>query len=145
MKTTLLSITCLALISGLANAEVCVENDAGLSERQLAVAFTASKDANQKKPIDWHRLPNGEEYCQGSAAGKPLYLAIFIRPMISDPDAYKATKTFYYSMKPFSAVQTADIGFAVELKVNRTPKVTAHNGGHPKTVPMHEIHAKLQP
>ena len=75
MKTTLLAITCLALTSGLAHAEVCVENDAGLSEQQLSVAFTATKDASPQNPIDWNRLPNGEEYCQGSDS-TPLYLAL---------------------------------------------------------------------
>ena len=37
-----------ALTAGLAHAEVCVENDAGLSEQQLSVAFTATKDASQQ-------------------------------------------------------------------------------------------------
>ena len=48
-----------AMTSGLAHAEVCVENDAGLTEQQLSVAFTATKDASPQNPIDWNRLPNG--------------------------------------------------------------------------------------
>ena len=129
-----------AMTSGLAHAEVCVENDAGLTEQQLSVAFTATKDASPQNPIDWNRLPNGEEYCQGSDS-TPLYLALQIRPMISDPADYHATQTFYFSRKPVSIAQNADMGFAVELHANRTPKVTAGDGGKPKTVRMDAISA----
>ena len=48
-----------AMTAGPAHSEVCVENDAGLSEQQLSVAFTATKDASPQNPIDWNRLPNG--------------------------------------------------------------------------------------
>ena len=106
-----------AMTSGLAHAEVCVENDAGLTEQQLSVAFTATKDASPQNPIDWHRLPNGEEYCQGSD-GTPLYLALQIR-----------------------IAQNAGMGFAIELHANRTPKVTAGDGGRPTSVRMDAIRA----
>ena len=129
-----------ALTAGPAHAEVCVENDAGLTEQQLSVAFTATKDASPQNPIDWNRLPNGEEYCQGSDS-TPLYLALQIRPMISDPADYHATQTFYFSRQPVSIAQNADMGFAVELHANRTPKVTAGDGGKPKTVRMDAIRA----
>jgi len=132
------------MIAGLAHAEVCVENDAGLSEQQLSVAFTATKDASPQNPIDWHRLPNGEQYCQGSD-GIPLYIAIYIRPRISDPRDYSATPSFYFSRKPVSIAQNDDIGFAVELNEHWTPKVTAGNGGDPKTVPMDVIRTTPQP
>ena len=127
-----------AMTAGLAQAEVCVENDAGLSEQQLSVAFTATKDASQQNPIQWHPLPNGEEYCQGSDS-TPLYLAIIIRPMISDPADYKGTQTFYFSRQPFSIGQTGNKGFAIELKGDRKPKVTAGDGGKPTSVPMQAI------
>ena len=129
-----------ALTAGPAHAEVCVENDAGLTEQQLSVAFTATKDASPQNPIDWNRLPNGQEYCQGSDS-TPLYLALQIRPIISDPADYKATQTFYFSRQPFSIGQAADMGFAIELHANRTPKVTAGDGGKPKTVRMNAIRA----
>ena len=129
-----------AMTSGLAHAEVCVENDAGLTEQQLSVAFTATKDASPQNPIDWNRLPNGQEYCQGSDS-TPLYLALQIRPMISDPADYKGAQTFYFSRQPFSIGQTGNKGFAVELHANRTPKVTAGDGGKPKTVRMDAISA----
>ena len=129
-----------AMTAGPAHAEVCVENDAGLSEQQLSVAFTATKDAGPQNPIDWHALPNGQEYCQGSDS-TPLYLALKIRPRISDSDDYKATQTVYFSRQPVSIAQTADMGFAVQINENWTPKVTAGDGGKPKTVRMNAIRA----
>ena len=123
------------MTSGLAHAEVCVENDAGLSEQQLSVAFTATKDASPQNPIDWNPLPNGEEYCQGSDS-TPLYLALQIRPRISDPAEYKATQTFYFSKQSFRIAQNAGMGFAVQLNANWLPNVTAGDGGKLKRVRM---------
>lgn len=135
----------LAIVACSAHAEVCVENDAGLSEDQFSVAFTDTKNANQQNNIDWHRLPNGEEYCQGSDAGTPVYLVIYIRPRISDPSDYNATPSFYFSRKPVSIAQNDAIGFAVELNEHWAPKVTAGNGGDPKTVSMDVIRTTPQP
>ena len=124
-----------AMTAGLAHAEICVENDAGLTEQQLSVAFTATKDASPQNPIDWNPLPNGEEYCQGSDS-TPLYLALQIRPRISDPAEYKATQTFYFSKQSFRIAQNAGMGFAVQLNANWLPNVTAGDGRPPTNVPM---------
>ena len=124
-----------AMTAGPAHAEVCVENSAGLTEQQLSVAFTTSKDVHQQSSIEWYRLANGEQYCQGSDS-TPLYLALDIQPLMSDPARYTATKTFYFSKQSFRIPQNAGMGFAVQINENWTPKVTAGDGGKPKRVSM---------
>ena len=124
-----------AMTAGLAHAEVCVENDAGLSEQQLSVAFTATKDAAQQNSHDWHHLANGEEYCQGSN-GRALYLALYIKPIISDQASYTSTQTIYIADQAIIEGAQESIGYSVQLNSDRTPKVYSGDGAAPVRVPM---------
>lgn len=119
------------MIAGLAHAEVCIENDTGLSEYQLSVAFTATKHANQQNSDDWHHLANGEEYCQGSNGG-----ALYIKPLISDPASYTSTQTIYIADQAIIEGAQESIGYSVQLNSDRTPKVYSGDGAAPVRVPM---------
>ena len=116
------------MTAGLAHAEVCVQNDSELSEQQLSVAFTATKDAAQQNSDDWHQLANGKEYCQGSN-GRALYFALYIKPLISDQASYTSTQTIYIADQAIIEGAQESIGFSVQLYPDRTPKVYSNDNG----------------
>lgn len=125
MKIKALACMFYLCFAGSLRAEMCVENLTGLGYGNFRVAFTSTQEISGQHRL-FEILQNGDTFCT-SSTGVPMYLAIYLEPRISQPEAHQPGDTIYFSAKPFSAGANEDVDLSVELK-NHRPHVFRFNG-----------------
>ena len=126
------------LYTDIATAEVCVENDTHLGTDQFSVAFMTSIPSYNSHPKP-HKLGSGDIYCEPTTSSSPVYLVVYMKPLLSDRARYSNTAIVHSSITPYSVNEDADLGFSVQVIGRRKPSVTVGDGETPSVVHMKEI------
>lgn len=95
-------------------AEICVENDTGLSSAKFSVAFVPNKDIEGLRP-EFKHLENGAAYCIQTSVSAPQYLALYIEPLLSEPADHVSSQRVFLSKTAYSVAPNANLDFSVQI------------------------------
>jgi hypothetical protein len=137
-----LSVIMSVAASTYAHASVCVENKTVIGERRFIAALVEGTDLASLKAAHTHHVAIGDYFCGGTDGKTPLYLSVYFKPSLGEPENYSKTITIYVSSKSYTVKPNKSYSVQVEQNPDGTPKVTAIDSDEPTrqiSVPMKRL------